>query len=323
MNRILFLVVLCFLVVSSASAAPATATISVDCNLGQKINNALNTPAVELTIEISGICIEDVAIDRNNVTLRGTDPTVDGISSDPDGPMRQALSVRNVDAITVENLKLTGAFNGIGINDSVGTRLVNCRLEDNEFAGAIVGSSSGSIFFFDTVVSAPTPPTGARLSRGIWVTNGSNASCFNCTISDYREALQVSTGASLFVNGGLYTASRNVLQISNNSSSSVFNATLDGRIRMTDQSAATLINVDQSNDVGSNQLRSGSNLIARFGTALEGFTAVSEFTNVSLLDTSSISGDMQCDRGGDAYCDSPVTATSSSNCGQCANPPPP
>ena len=120
MTRILLIAMLCFLVAPSTSAAPTTATVFVDCNLGRTINNALKKPAVELTIEISGICIEDVEINRNNVTLRGTDPTVDGIKSDPEGPMRQALTVRNVSMINVENLKLTGAYIGIGINDSFG-----------------------------------------------------------------------------------------------------------------------------------------------------------------------------------------------------------
>jgi hypothetical protein len=295
----------------------------VDCNKGQTINNALNRPAVELTIEISGICIEDVEITRTNVTLRGADPLVDGIRSDPSGFMRQALTLRNTSFVYIENLKLTGANNGIGINNSFGVYLVNCRLEDNEFAGAIVGTGSGSVHFTDTVVAAPNPPEGARLSRGIWATNGSNATCTNCAIQDYWYALRASTGSQITVDGGSITGTQYALGVFANSTSFVVGATLDGRIRMFDKSSTTLIGVNQINAPSSNQLRTGSILVASGGTTLVGPTFVSGFTNVALFDTSSISGDMQCSSGGDAYCDSPLTATSSSNCGQCANPSPP
>ncbi len=323
MNRILFVVVLCFLVVSSASAAPATATVSVDCNLGQTINNALNHPADELTIEISGICVEDVEITRTNVTLRGADPFVDGISSDPAGFMRQALTLRNTSIVNIENLKLTGASNGIGINDSFGVHLTNCRLEDNEFAGAIVGTGSASVYFWDTVVAAPNPPEGARLSRGIWVTNGSSATCNNCTISDYARALYSTTGGRLFVNGGSIAGTGTFgdsLQVSGNAAASINGATLNGRIRVSSHGIANLRNTTQISSERRNDFRWGSNFIARGSTTLFGDAWVSDFSKMTLSFPSSMSGALTCFRGGDAYCDDPWGQTGNSNCGQCPNP---
>lgn len=319
---------LCIVIASSALAeskppkdkAPPEATVFVDCSVGDRITDALETPAIALTIEISGICVEDVEIQRTNVTLRGTDPMIDGISSDPEGPMRQALTVRNVSMINVENLKLTGAYIGIGINDSFGVYLRNCRLEDNAFAGAIVGTASGSISFTDTVVTAPSATSP---NRGIWATNGSSATCNDCTIRDYQDAFIASTGALMVVYGGSITATRFALQVVANSTSVVYDATLDGRILMFDSSAVTLSGVFQGSSVGSNVISNGSTLFARWGTTLSGDTWVNEFANVVLEDGSSISNDMTCRSGGDAYCDDPLAATTSSNCGQCANPPPP
>ena len=224
MNRICIGISLCIFVASSALAgvkapkdkAPLEATVIVDCDAGDRIADALATPALNLIIEISGFCAEDFEITRTNLTLRGADPNVDGISPDPGGLLRQALTLRNVSIIRIENLKLSGAFAGIGINDSFGVNLVNCRLENNEFAGAIVGTASGSVFFTNTVVAAPMPPAGARLRRGIWVTNGSNATCIDCTITDYSESLFVTNGGQLSVFGGSFTATRGALDMFNN-----------------------------------------------------------------------------------------------------------
>lgn len=51
---------------------------------------------------------------RDRVTLRGVDPEVDGISAAEDlGESDAALWVRGAQFVTVENLKLTGGFNGL------------------------------------------------------------------------------------------------------------------------------------------------------------------------------------------------------------------
>jgi hypothetical protein len=324
MNRLVLIISVFLLALTTGvdAATPAAKTVFVDCDKGNNdaITKALKTKAVELTIEISGICVEDVEINRTNVIMRGTDPLVDGIRSDPAGLMRQALSLRNVSIVTIENLQLTGASNGISINDSFAVNVVNCRLENNTFAGAIVGTASGSISFSNMVVAAPAPPAGARLIRGILITNGSSASCFNCTIDDYREALLVSTGANLFGNGGTYNATSGALQLGATASAFVRDATFDGRIRMFDHRVATLFNVTQINSPFDNDLCQGSSLIASGATALFGDTNASEFTKVTLNASTSMSGTMTCFSGSDAFCDNPLSVTTGSNCGQCANP---
>ncbi len=332
MNRICIGISLCIFVASSALAgvkapkekAPLEATVLVNCDAGDKIADALATPALNLIIEISGFCAEDFEINRTNLTLRGADPTVDGISPDPDGLKRQALTLRNVSIINIENLKLSGAFAGIGINDSFGVFLLNCHLENNEFAGAIVGTASGSVLFRDTVVSALNPipqPNGspARIRRGIWVTNGSSATCDNCTITEYRESLLVTNGGQLSVFGGSFTATRGALDMSNNASAFILNATLDGRIRMFNHSVAELDNTAQIITLSSreNEFRHGSSVIANNGTSLFGDVTIGEFSTLTLRNPSIVTGALDCQTGGDAFCDVPANVAESSNCGQC------
>ena len=66
----------CLLLCSGMTIAvkgKATKTVKVDCFKGKSINAALNANknVDELTIEIDGICYENVIVDRDNVTLRG------------------------------------------------------------------------------------------------------------------------------------------------------------------------------------------------------------------------------------------------------------
>jgi hypothetical protein len=242
---------------------------------------------------------------------------------DPAGLMRAAIALRNVSIINIENLTLTGAVNGIGINDSFGVTLTNCRLENNESSGAIVGTASGSVTFADTVVSAPTPAADARLRLGIWVTNGSNARCFNCQIDNYRESLRATVGSQLFVIGGSFTGTRGSLDVFDNSSVYLENAAIDGRVRVETKSIARLRNTSQSNATLPNRSRNGSSLVTLGSTSLMGDAWVGEFANITMLDTSSMTGHLSCFNGGDAFCANPVSQTGSASCGQCANPPPP
>jgi len=343
MNRILLTAMLCFLVVSSASAdikakdkSPATATVAVNCNLGERITDALVVPAVALTIEISGICEEDVHVLRSNVTLRGTDPSMDGIRPALDDVLNQALNLFGVNTILIENLKITGGRMGIGINYSFGVTLRNCLIEENDFAGVIAGTASGSIVLEDTVIRN-------NGTRGIWVTNGSNLICRRCTIENHSTAIKLSNSSKMFfigstaqnafrgvdVSGGSHFATfapksaidgNRAIQLNDHASARIqAGDTLNGEIRISGHSVAILRNSTQSNASLFNYVDSGSSLAAR-GTSLEGDIFVSEFADVTLHFGSTISGGLYCRLGADAACDDPLGATGYSDCGQCPNP---
>jgi hypothetical protein len=346
MNRIFLVAPLCFLVVSSASAKPLTATVAVDCNEGQSITKALTRPAVELTIEISGICEEQVKISRTNVTLRGTTgPATDGIRAVAGGFDRTALDVVGVNTINIENLSLTGGPTaGLGINASFGVNVVDCVIEDNLFAGVIVGTASGSVDLVDTVITSTGNP-----SRGLWLTNGSSVDCIRCTIENHRTAILVSQGSLMRLvdstakgtrrgvdaSGGsrfesdvffatipstIEGVSQAAIILTGNASALIADDNINGKIRLEGKSVATLSASSQSNPSFSNRVESGSSLVARDSASLDGDFDITEFSNVTLTLGTATSGGLFCSLGADAVCDDPVGATSSSDCGQCPNP---
>jgi len=344
MNRIILAVTLCFVFVVSASAAPATATVSVDCNKGQKISNALNNPALNLTIEITGICEEDVEISRTHVTLRGSSPLTDGIRPAPNGLKRQVITLVGTNFINIENLSLSGAVTGIGINYTFGVFVVDCIIKDNSLAGVIAGTASGSLNVVDTVITS----TGGASNRAIWATNGSNITCTRCEIDNHRTGILLTQGSQANITDSTVLATRRgvdasggsrfisffsttsstieggteaAIQLTDNASASIFDgADINGRIRLAGKSVARLWGSSQSNPSFFNSVESGSSLMTRSSTSLDGDIDISEFSTVTLPGGSTTTGSLFCSLGGDAVCDTPLTATLASDCGQCPNP---
>ncbi len=54
-----------------AQVPPASASVTVDCDAGETLADALATPAVELEISFSGTCLEELDIDRADVSITG------------------------------------------------------------------------------------------------------------------------------------------------------------------------------------------------------------------------------------------------------------
>ena len=50
---------------------PAQISVAVDCNAGESLADAVQTPATRLDVSFSGSCFEDVSIERGNLTLTG------------------------------------------------------------------------------------------------------------------------------------------------------------------------------------------------------------------------------------------------------------
>ena len=347
MNRIFLVAPLCFLVVSSASAVPSTATVAVDCNVGQSISKALTRPAAELTIEISGICQEEVKISRTHVTLRGTTgPATDGIRAVAGGFDRIALDVVGVNTINIENLSLTGGPTaGLGINASFGVNVVDCLIEDNLFAGVIVGTASGSIDLVDTVITSTGDPR-----RGIWLTNGSSVDCIRCTIENHRTAILLTqgslmqladstaqgtrrgvdaSGGSRFVSDVFFATSPSTIEggsqaaiiLTGNASADLGSLDLiNGKIRLEGKSVLTIAGSSQSNPSFFNSVESGASLVARDSASLDGDFDITEFSTVTLPSGSTVSGSLSCSLGADAVCGSTSDVTGSSDCNQCFIP---
>lgn len=232
----LFVLTVCLSMVAR-SMSHKEETVSVDCSKkGQSIQKALDAHHASgpLTIEVSGICHEDVLISRSDTTIRGSDPEQDGIlgastdtntpnngisvrieavirdsdpgqdgipaaSSDPNTP-NNGIVVR-IEAVDVrlENLSITGgAADGVLVAQTGGAVIDNCRLEDNGRWGLIMTAALGTIIgttFSDNAV-------GAAL-----VSNASSASCIDCTI---RGETRVNNHARMVLQRGVVDGSFNV-----------------------------------------------------------------------------------------------------------------
>ena len=321
---------------------PPSATVQVDCTDPDPANHdsisaALNNPARELTVEISGICEEEVQIRRNSVTLRGTDPLVDGIRPGPDEPLDQALNLFGVHLVVIENLKLTGGRVGLGINASFAVDVINCRVEDNEIVGVIFGSASGSDDLVDTVVTG----NGAT---GIWVANGSSLRCTRCAVDDHSSrGIQLTEGSEFILTDSTVEGFRAIdarggsrvfgsganainglpwaLRTRGTVSVELFGPSIDGKLDLQQGSTIKLSGATHTNVGAASLIRSGSTLVLDAATTMGGDLELTELSKAVFPDGASISGSLSCNLGADAFCDDPVASVgSTSNCGQCPKP---
>jgi len=325
---------------SSALAKKPDNIVRVDCAKGGSIMKALENSAEELIIEISGMCEEDVQVHRSNVTLRGTDPLLDGIRPAQDEVLNQALNLFGVHRVNIENLKLTGGNVGLGMNGSFAVDIINCRIEDNNSVGLILGSASGSVDLTDTLVSG-------NGDHGVIIANGSGLECWNCTVNNHnRREFRLMQGSSLglygatvqgvraiYANGGsrvftLYLStlntlegSRDAIHLFGNAAADLRDAAIIGTLNLQEKSVATLWDTTQTVSSGFNRIYSGSSLVVHNSSSLAGNFSISEFSNITLPGGTTVSGSLSCSLGADAFCDTPlVSVGGTSDCSQCLKP---
>jgi hypothetical protein len=156
-----------------AAAATAPKTIAVDCTKGQSLQAAIDKNAGPITIEVTGVCVENVVINHQDVTLRGAG-SGDGIQSPSTLP---ALTIRNVDAARLENL----AFS------------------DNP--GPAVSIVASAVLMIDCLISGNNVSSGPG-TVAIGAANDSLLDATNLTVSDnHRAGVSVSRGSRFFCHG--------------------------------------------------------------------------------------------------------------------------
>ncbi len=280
--------------------------LEVDCtNANPKkhdsIAKALETKADELIIEIDGICIEDLVIRRDSVTVRGKNGNadLDGIHSASPGAIlggaggeeiaEAVVWVRGGVAIRLEHLFIgEGQANRSGVvagDDSVVT-ISNCRVENNPGFG-VVASGSSTLFIVESVV-------GSNSAFGVASVGGSYLSAIDSLLS----------GGLLGVYGGQISLS---------------GGSLSGAVYSIANSGVGLDGVTHTNGVFN--LIAGDSYFRAFGSTLEGLILVSDFSTLVVRNGSTVEGSLACQAGGDAYCPSPATdVTGTSDCSQCLKP---
>lgn len=313
---------------------PNVATVSVDCDKGQRISKALERPGDELVVEISGFCNERVEFSRNNVTLIGSNPLTDGITGpalDNVAVDRALVRITDSRGVRIENLTITGSESrGLEGNDGAFLEIFNTRIVENDGRGLQMGL--GSIAFVeDSEIS-----NNGQIE--LITFSGGDIRCTRCTIEDDDGLMVVPLRSSLIVldestvsTGGNVavlaaeaatvlgadtdvTANGIALYASENAQVRWTGGQVDGSIWADFASQVFLSNATQiSNPFGN--VASESSHIRVDGGALFADTRFTGFSNGTVeggvtLDT------LTCDRGGNAFCDGSETKTGSS-CALC------
>ena len=258
-----------------------SATVGVDCSTGESINTALATSAEELTVEISGICTEEVIVDRGKVTLRGVN--LDGDGNPLDGiqgtgidlseppSFGNVLLIQEAELVTVENLRVTnGTRNGISINGfgvAEGVLLNNVHSENNAFWGlrifrgrAFVNDSvfSGSGFgganlgpyshltcSHCTLLDNPNPGEGTALNVGTYSTANLRPTSLGDSLLDGRNGVNCGTESRVDGRDSSIGGMRWALNSNNGCDVSMRRVTLNGSARANNGSTLSLNGVTQ------------------------------------------------------------------------------
>jgi hypothetical protein len=206
---------------------PATATVNVDCAAGQKLVDALATPAGALTVVFTGTCVEDVVIRRSDVTLRGGAPgaTIDGSSTTApntlfiEGALRVTLAdfaIRNSASsglvarfsfVDATNLTITDNVLAGALVDGCTVRFTNATISRN-LVGVAAEGGNALVAFIGTTTIADNAQDGISSSDGAYVYQRPTAGS-NLTISGSECGIYVSQNAQFHASRDSITVSQN------------------------------------------------------------------------------------------------------------------
>ena len=169
------------LLATPALAAPKT--VKVDCTKGKSVQAALASNGDPLTIEITGICVENVVVRRDNVTFLGSDPALDGIrAASATEEFSAAVLVRESRNIHFQNLQFAGG-NTSGLRVENARRNIsadNCLFHDNGTWGAIAVGGTIEI----TNSTARDNRTGGSTGGGLTAAESGQLYCSSCILED-------------------------------------------------------------------------------------------------------------------------------------------
>lgn len=188
--------------------------LTVNCGSGQHVGSALAQAqgrAGAVTITITGVCVEHVQIERDDVTLQGNSPA-DGFQA----PSPATFAVIHVDGArtTVRNLTITGGQ--LGLQLAAGSLSADSISVTGTSQSGIeisaIANISNSIFDFNQVNGVTVPQGGFALFGGSDIShngfmgaavNGGALELHNTTVSNNAlEGIQSWTGGRVSLTGG-------------------------------------------------------------------------------------------------------------------------
>ncbi|HEU4596714.1 MAG TPA: hypothetical protein VFS10_16370 [Pyrinomonadaceae bacterium] len=320
---------------------------------------AKHSDAASLVVEISGLCKENVVVTRDRVTLRGADPATDGIEAIANVEQTDAaVWVRSAQLVTVENLKLTGGFSGLLATEvSVPhLRVNNCRMEGNVQWGAqlelallvaedttfgpnerfSVGVFAGSRFECHGCTLTLSPTSTVR--DNLFVLSGSQALMFDSAL--VNGGVNSGNSGVNFTDSSIEAFPGAVAVLAGGSSNvGLARTQVEGPMRFFASTTAGLFGVVQTHGTATGPVPNSADDAAfvKIGNAAPacpsppcapappvpssvlGFN-LSNFSNASLLQTSTVTGNFNCTLGANAVCPTPANVSGTANCGLCTKP---
>jgi hypothetical protein len=176
------------------AAAPATKAdkaVLVRCDKGESVQAALDKNPGPVTIEIEGICAENVRIElRGDVTLRGKrgDPAKDGLKGVADPTRGSALEIRYAPRVWLEDLSFNGGpASGVMLRYSSAT-ITKCTMNDN--------AGTGLVPTYQSLVLGDWLESSRNGSYGVFASYGGFFRCRSCDFLDNGQwAARVSDGS--------------------------------------------------------------------------------------------------------------------------------
>ena len=338
----------------AATTTAAAKTIPVDCTKGESVQSAIEKNAGPLTIEVRGTCNENVKIlHHDDVTLRGSSPTTDGIHGVASDPQFPAISVRHSDRVRIENLSVSdGPAGGIGIVYSRPTELQNC---------SIIGNAATGLTAINSLVQGVELTISAN-QHGIQSVHGTFLSCLGCHFENNTLwAAQSNWGGALTLWDSVVTGQRGILSlnggyadidclsqvstypcslnVTGNAARAIGNATAALYVAGDFTGQVAAFDRGEIQIVGSRQIASAqpgfgniTNVFDEFATvsagALEDENGVVQESRIKTMNVGAFSrallrnetvldGSIQCNSAGDAWLDDTVIATPGSTVSGC------
>lgn len=237
---------------------PDEATVPVDCDAGDTITEALRRSAVELTVEFTGTCVEDVTVLRDRTVVRGVGSSAIEGSLRVDGATLVVLEDFSVHS--GGGVRITGASSanlaridsvdssglGFRVELSSNATLTDVTATNNVFAGigainnshvrllgtvAVSQSSNVGIFAGGSseIDSRATVQTSDNAYAGIWAQSGASASFSNVSASNNGVVgVAAVNDGILAIRGGTISGSWYGVDLDTGSTAQLDNLTVDG-----------------------------------------------------------------------------------------------
>jgi len=286
-----------------------TKTILVECEEGESIDAKLDKHAERLIIEIRGICEENVLIQRDHVVLRGADPATDGIRGRSGDP-KATLTLRDVSSITIENLSIGGGpDSGLLVIGSDEIEVRNSWFRDNGIWG--VAMTRSTVVFEESLLESNT-------FGGFLVSGYASLFCRDCTVRGGFFSVGLSFHSTgQFVDMTIETPFIGIASLSN-TEVSVFGSThIAGSIVAGGNSSIRLFGTSVvgspffiKHEISDNSYllmdrwldhsAPGDPIITQ--SSVTGDIVVESFSKVTMLWDSTLTGELLCIGGGDAFC---------------------